>query len=110
MRFGAIPPALLPRCPVLWLAGVAAEELAYGQAQGGATDWQQASLLLTSFPPAERAWRLRAAQREARQLLQPHWSAYLALVMAMRQHQSVANCLKRLNTTPAEPPTPAAPA
>lgn len=110
VRFGAIPPALLPRCPVLWLAGIAAEELVYGQAQGGATDWQQASLLLTAFPPAERAWRLRAAQREARQLLQQHWPAYLALVTAMRQKQSVADCLKRLNETPDEPPTPAAPA
>lgn len=110
VRLGAIPPELWPRCPVLWLAGVAAEELVYGQAQGGATDWQQASQLLAAFPPAERAWRLRAAQQEARQLLQKHWSAYLALVTAMRQGRSVADCLKQLNAADFEPPTPVAPA
>ncbi|APB35285.1 hypothetical protein GlitD10_2940 [Gloeomargarita lithophora Alchichica-D10] len=98
VRFGAIPPALLPRCPVLWLAGIAAESWVFGQALGGATDRHQAGALLASFPPTEREWRLRAAYREAQQLLQNHWPTYLTLVTAMTQNQSVTDCLTLLAT------------
>ncbi|MEN9217236.1 MAG: hypothetical protein Q6K90_07925 [Gloeomargarita sp. HHBFW_bins_162] len=111
VRFGAITPELLPRCPVLWLAGMAAEELVYGQAQGGATDQQQAEYLLACFPPTERAWRLRAAYREARQLLHNHWPAYLALVAVMKQKKSVVECTEVLNAAlNSASPIPAAPA
>ncbi|MEN9218835.1 MAG: hypothetical protein Q6J33_07490 [Gloeomargarita sp. DG_2_bins_126] len=99
VRLGAIAPELLPRCPVLWLAGIAAEEWVYGQAQGGTTDRQQALRLLAAFPPAERAWRLRAAHREARQLLHQHRPAYQALVAAMTQKKSVTDCVQVLENT-----------
>jgi hypothetical protein len=100
VHFGAIPPELLPRCPVVWLAGIAAEELVYGQAVGGATDRQQVAMLLASFPPSERAWRLRSAHREARQLLENHWPAYRALVTAMTQNQPVGKCVQILHNPP----------
>lgn len=93
VRLGAVPLSLWPRCPVMWMAGVAAEEWIYGDARGGAMDVQQALQHLESFPAAERPWRLRLAQREAQQLLQTHAAAYWTLVAAMGQGKSVADCI-----------------
>ncbi|MCS7226841.1 MAG: hypothetical protein NZ821_07615 [Gloeomargarita sp. SKYB31] len=93
VQFGTVPLSLWPRCPVVWMAGVAAEEWLYGDARGGVLDQEQALRHLEGFPPAERPWRLRLAQREAQVLLQNHAAAYWALVEAMRQRKSVAECV-----------------
>lgn len=84
----------LDRFCTVWMAGIAAEKMIYGTAQGGVEDRQQlkqalrvAGLADTAYPHKER-W----AQLQASNLLTRHQQAYQALVTAMSQRASVEEC------------------
>jgi hypothetical protein len=84
----------LDRFSTVWMAGIAAEKLIHGDAEGGAEDLQQlkTALLLAGLPETNYAQKERWAQLQATSLLERHQEAYQALVKAMQQRASVLEC------------------
>ena len=84
----------LDRFCTVWMAGAAAEKMIYGNAQGGVEDRQQLRQALTMAGLTETACphKERWAQLQATNLLTRHQQSYEALVTAMSQRASVAEC------------------
>jgi hypothetical protein len=91
---GALSVQLVDRYCTVWMAGMAAEKLVYGNAEGGADDRQKLRILWTQLkrPLSECETKERWAALQARSLLEAHQSAYEELVAAMTQAESVAKC------------------
>ncbi|BFM40454.1 ATP-dependent Zn protease [Synechocystis sp. LKSZ1] len=87
-------PLLLERWSTVWMAGIAAEQLQYGQAQGGQNDRQQLqqALALAGLPPQQWPLKERWALLQAKNYLQRHTSAHQNLMQAMAEGASVATC------------------
>ncbi|MBW4463986.1 MAG: ATP-dependent Zn protease [Pegethrix bostrychoides GSE-TBD4-15B] len=85
---------LVDRLCMVWMAGIAAETLAYGKAEGGGDDRQQLRLLWSQLqrPDSEGALKERWAILQAKTLLEEQRPAYEALVLAMSQRQPVETC------------------
>jgi hypothetical protein len=91
---GILSSQILHRYGTVWMAGIAAEVLVYGNAEGGAEDREKLGITLAqlgnsalNYSQQERHYIL-----QARTLLQSHWTAYEALVVAMENRDSVAVC------------------
>ena len=84
----------LERFCTVWMAGIAAETLIYGGAEGGGEDRQKLTeaLILLGRPASESPVKERWATRQAQTIIQEHWESYEALVTAMEQRASVAEC------------------
>ncbi|NET58197.1 MAG: ATP-dependent Zn protease [Symploca sp. SIO2E6] len=84
----------LERFCTVWMAGVAAENLVYDHAEGGAEDRQKLREALTSLglPTNEYLMKERWATRQAQGIIEENFSAYEALVEAMKQRESVIEC------------------
>lgn len=84
----------LERFCTVWMAGIAAETLIYGSAEGGVEDRQKLRETLTSLgnPANEVLLKERWATRRAQTIIQEHEAAYEALVAAMEQRASLADC------------------
>lgn len=84
----------LERFCTVWMAGIAAESLIYGSAEGGVEDRQKLRDALTSVghPANEVLLKERWATRQAQTIIQEHEAAYEALVAAMEQRASLADC------------------
>ena len=84
----------LDRFCTVWMAGIAAETLAYGDAEGGLEDRQKLRSLLTTFGYSESDCPLkeRWAILQAQTLIQNNQASYEALIEAMKQRASVAEC------------------
>jgi hypothetical protein len=104
---GNLPATVVDRYCIVWMAGIAAELLTYEAAAGGMGDRQQLRTLMQAIqqPPSAAQQKERWAILQAKTLLQTHHDAYLALVEAMRERQSVAACQQMLAS--AAPPTTA---
>lgn len=100
--FGPSDPAALTRltpqsidryCQV-WMAGMAAEQMVYGDAQGGGDDTAALGQfwLALGRSPAEVPLKQRWATLQAKTLLEKHRDAFEALVTAMGDRASVADC------------------
>ncbi|ASC71895.1 hypothetical protein XM38_028490 [Halomicronema hongdechloris C2206] len=91
---GRISRQQINRYCTLWMAGIAAEQWVYGQASGGQDDRQKFQLLWQQLrrPAREVPMSQRWAALQARSLLERHPEAYQALVAAMDQKASVADC------------------
>lgn len=81
----------------IWMAGIAAERQAFGDAQGGEDDKAQLRQLWTLTPPQNRTaaaadTQMRWALLQADTLLEAQSVAYQALVEAMRERRSVEEC------------------
>jgi hypothetical protein len=76
------------------MAGIAAETLVYGSAEGGIEDRQKLRDALTALgrPASEFPLKERWATRQAHTIIQEHWESYEALVAAMEERASVAEC------------------
>ena len=85
---------MLERYCTLWMAGGVAEDLVYGNTEGGADDLQKIRTVLTplNFSANAQAQKQRFAALQARTLLQNNWSAYEALVDTMQQRADVVEC------------------
>lgn len=85
---------LVNRFCTVWMAGIAAENLVYGNAEGGADDRQKFQLLWAQLqsPASEGEAKQRWSVLQAKTLLQAHWKAYEALVAAMENRASVVEC------------------
>lgn len=84
----------LERFCTVWMAGIAAENLVYGSAEGGMEDRQKLREALTSVGLVNSEFQLkeRWATRQAQTIIEEHWASYEALVAAMEQRASVAEC------------------
>jgi hypothetical protein len=84
----------LDRFCTVWMAGIAAERLVYGNAEGGQEDCEQLRLALSlaGLPEIGYAQKQRWAQLQATSIIERHQNAYQALVTAMEQRASVVEC------------------
>lgn len=91
---GTLSSQLIDRYCTVWMAGLAAETLTYGAAEGGADDRQKIGALfaLLKRPATEADVKAKWATLQAKTLLQQHWPQYEALVTAMQQRASVEDC------------------
>lgn len=94
IQTGILSAQMLNRYGTVWMAGGVAEDLVYGNVEGGAEDREKLRTVLAqigrnpaAYPQQERAFAL-----QARTLLQAHWSAYEALVAAMERGDDVHSC------------------
>ena len=89
-------PLILERFATVWMAGIAAEQLIYGQAEGGNDDRQKLliSLNLSQLPQAIYPQKERWALVQAKNLLEGHRAEYDALVQAMTERLPVADCYR----------------
>ncbi|MGV2827189.1 ATP-dependent Zn protease [Myxosarcina sp. GI1(2024)] len=84
----------LDRCCTVWMAGIAAEKMIYGNATGGAEDRRQLkkALILAGLPEKVYPQKERWAKLQATSLLKRHQQSYQALVKAMTARASVEEC------------------
>ncbi|PSB12684.1 ATP-dependent Zn protease [Pleurocapsa sp. CCALA 161] len=84
----------LERFCTVWMAGIAAEKMVYGDSQGGAEDRQQLqqALMMAGLPEIGYPQKERWAQLQATNLLTRHQQSYEALVAAMTARASVEEC------------------
>jgi hypothetical protein len=80
----------------VWMAGMAAEELVYGQSEGAANDRLQVQVIsqALNLNPQQQQ---RQSLSKAKQLLESHWSIYEALVAAMNEQKPVSDCCRLLD-------------
>ncbi len=83
----------------VWMAGIAAEQMVYGNAEGGESDRAQIRTLWNLFKrsPSEAVLKQRWAALQAKTLIETQRDHYDALVAAMAQNAPIDDC-KRLLT------------
>jgi hypothetical protein len=93
-----LPLGSIQRYYAIWMAGIAAETLVYGNAEGGAEDRQklQGVMALLKRPTGEFQLQERQSLLQAKTLIQENWAAYEALVAAMTQRTTVAECCQAI--------------
>ncbi|HHP7244684.1 MAG TPA: ATP-dependent Zn protease [Elainellaceae cyanobacterium] len=98
LESGALSSSLVDRYCKVWMAGIAAETLTYGNAEGGEDDRQKMRILWTQLrrPMQECNLKERWSALQAKTLLETHHTAYEALVNSMEQGKSVEACLQIL--------------
>jgi hypothetical protein len=96
LQQGKITTQMLDRYCTVWMAGIAAENLVYKNAEGGVDDRSKLAAVLKSLGFGESAFeqKQRFAALQAKTILQENSSAYEALVNAMQQKASVEECVK----------------
>ena len=101
LQQGKLSAALLDRYCKIWMAGIAAEQLVYRNTEGGADDRRILRQVLAQLKrsAAEAGVKEREAIRQAKTLLETHWSAYEALVMAMKAGEAVEACDRIIKAT-----------
>lgn len=84
----------LERFCTVWMAGIAAETIVYGSAEGGGEDRQKLKDILVSLgrPGSEFKLKERFCMNQAQTMIQEHWASYEALVAAMEKRASVEEC------------------
>lgn len=87
---------LLDRFCTVWMAGIAAETITYGHAEGGGEDRQKIADALVSLGRSEQQCQQkeRWGQMQARTLIENYFASYEELVQAMEQRESVEECCR----------------
>jgi hypothetical protein len=98
MASGENPTQWIDRYCMIWMAGIAAEQLAYGEAQGGADDRfkLQQTLLLLNLSPEMIQQKERWATLQAKGVLRDNQSGFDALTEALTQQLPLEDCLKAI--------------
>ncbi|WP_315788879.1 ATP-dependent Zn protease [Fischerella sp. JS2] len=93
---GTLSAQMIDRYCTVWMAGITAETLVYENAEGGADDKSKLAGVLRSlgFSASACEQKQRFCALQAKTLLEENWSAYQALVDAMRHKATVAECVK----------------
>ncbi len=96
LESGTISAHLLDRYCTIWMAGIAAENLVYDNAEGGADDRGKLAAVLSGLKFSEAAGEMkqRFCALQAKTMLHKNWETYLALVKAMQQRATVIECLQ----------------
>lgn len=95
---GTLSAQQVDRYCTVWMAGIAAETLTYGTAEGGEDDRQQLYTLWASFnrSATEASLKERLATLQAKTLLQANQPAYDALVAVMERKAPLSECYEAL--------------
>lgn len=98
---GRLTPQAIDRYCQVWMAGIAAEQMVYGDAQGGGNDTAALGQFwaLLGRSPAEAPLKQRWATLQAKTLLETHRDAFDALVAAMGDRTPVADCRAIVNAS-----------
>lgn len=90
---------ILDRFCTVWMAGITAETLVYGDAEGGTDDRQKLQEALKLFGMTQGSSRQKEAWAtlQAQNLIEKYRQAYGHLVEAMQARQSVADCYRLLD-------------
>ncbi|MDX2242066.1 MAG: ATP-dependent Zn protease [Leptolyngbyaceae cyanobacterium bins.302] len=96
LRQNTLSSQLLDRYCTIWMAGAAAEHLVYNTVEGGRDDLQKLRFILSQlrFSGSAIEQKERWSALQAKTILQENWGIYEALVAAMAQRASVAECLQ----------------
>jgi hypothetical protein len=99
LQRGQLSEQMLDRLCMAWMAGIAAEQLAYGAAEGGEDDrfTMQQALKQMNLIPSQIENKQRWATLQAKNLIEAHHDAYQRLVSALEQRASVAECYNVIN-------------
>lgn len=87
---------ILDRFCTVWMAGIAAEILVYGSAEGGAEDRQKIRDVTLGRQESGVQQKERASVIQARTLIEENYPAYEALVATMEERASVEECYQVL--------------
>jgi hypothetical protein len=92
-------PSVLEKLSTVWMGGIAAEQIIYNDAQGGAQDRQAfyATLRQRGLNKKFFASKERFAIQEAKNLLKKHNEAYYSLVGLMEKRSNIKECYQALN-------------
>ncbi len=95
---GTISAQKLDRYCTLWMAGITAETLVFDNAEGGSDDKSKLKQVLINlgFSISACEQKQRFACLQAKTLIEENWLAYQALVSAMTQRKSVAECIRAI--------------
>lgn len=98
LKQGKLSAQLVERYCTVWMSGIAAEQITFGNSEGGNDDRQKfrESLIKLGIPASELPQRERLSILRAKELLQNHQSAYEALVEALRERQSIEQCYEAI--------------
>ncbi|MGP1371918.1 MAG: ATP-dependent Zn protease [Almyronema sp.] len=98
---GQISALALNHFCMVWMAGIAAEQIVYGSAIGGDDDRQKLRSMCGSLQlaPTQTAMRERWSLLQAKSLIQQHQTTYSALIQAMAERQPMADCRQLLQST-----------
>lgn len=98
-------PLVVDRFCSVWMAGVAAEKLVYGDVEGGADDRTQIFTTLTALSRSGSEAKLKEnfALLQATNLIKTNWDAYHQLVLAMQERKSVAECYQLIQNHQPKP-------
>ena len=96
LQSGKITNQMLDRYCTVWMAGIAAENLVYKNAEGGGDDKTKLAAVLKSLGFSESIFeqKQRFCALQAKTLLQENWTEYEALVKTMRDRASVIDCVR----------------
>jgi hypothetical protein len=91
-------PVILERFCTVWMAGIAAETIVYGNVEGGESDRENLREVLrfVGLPESVYPQKERWAYLQAKSLLEKHQKSYEALVRAMEKRASVEECLQAI--------------
>ncbi|AFY78878.1 hypothetical protein Ple7327_3688 [Pleurocapsa sp. PCC 7327] len=91
-------PIILERFCTVWMAGIAAETIVYGNVEGGESDRENLREVLrfVGLPESVYPQKERWAYLQAKSLLEKHQKSYEALVQAMEKRASVEECLQAI--------------
>lgn len=94
IQIGKISQREIDRYCTVWMAGIAAEEITYGSAQGGRDDRLKLNLLWQQMnrPLAEVPLKQRWSMLQAKTLIEKEADAYDALITAMAERRPVQEC------------------
>ncbi|HEY9662444.1 MAG TPA: ATP-dependent Zn protease, partial [Allocoleopsis sp.] len=95
---GVLSAQLVDRYCTVLMAGIAAETMVYGEAEGGVDDRQALKSLWAQLKraPAEAELKQRWATLQAKNLIEAHPKAYKALVAAMERQEPVESCCRAI--------------
>lgn len=96
---GILSDQLLDRYCTVWMAGIAAETLLYGNVEGGTDDRQKLRILWTQLrrSPEQGLLKERWVLLQAKTLIETHRLAYDALVEAMSTRSSPEDCQRQID-------------
>lgn len=89
---------MVERFCTVFMAGIAAETLVYGTAEGGREDRQKVRETLSLAGVTESIYQQKEswAKLQATNLIEQNWDAYEALVKAMQERSSVDRCYQSI--------------
>ncbi|CAN8065676.1 unnamed protein product [Agarophyton chilense] len=103
MSRGQLTTRMIERYAVVLMAGIAAEAIEYGEAEGGDSDVRALLQLLQGLSPSWNEDDVRVLARwaalQAIVLLRRHKSALHALAAAMSENSTVGTCVQRIEAT-----------